>query len=302
MTNELEQRLFSATLGAFLTTLTGIKEYFKAISINSFKVTPLDVVKVRLQAKQNHPSTTAALLSIFRNEGLLSLYRGFLPSMAMSLPGTVIYFVGYERIRENVEGVVHGPLVPLLAGSSARIMAATAVSPLELIRTRMQFAGRERGRLRVICAELFAAIKGEGMSPLWRGLQPTLWRDVPFSALYWLFLEQLRKRLFPDLEDESFEKAAASFVCGGASGAMAAVLTTPFDVAKTRQQVFFQRGFFHTRDQKEASTFAQLRQIWREEGAKGLMRGVVPRVGKVAPACAIMIGSYELGKHVFKEI
>ena len=264
-------------------------------------VTPLDVVKVRLQAKQNHPSTLKALLSIFRNEGLLSLYRGFLPSMAMSLPGTVIYFVGYERIHDGLEDVIHGPLVPLIAGSSARIMAATAVSPLELIRTRMQFAGREHGRLRIIVSELYTAIKGEGLSPLWRGLRPTLWRDVPFSAFYWLFLEQLRKRSFPKLENESFEKAGASFICGALAGAGAAVLTTPFDVAKTRQQVLFQRGFFNTR-QAESSTFTQLRQIWREEGAKGLMRGVVPRVGKVAPACAIMVGSYELGKFLFKEM
>ncbi len=222
--------------------------------------------------------------------------------MAMSLPGTVIYFVAYERIHEGIDGVVHGPLIPLLAGSSARIMAATAVSPLELIRTRMQFAGREHGRLRVICTELFTAIKGEGWRPLWRGLQPTLWRDVPFSAIYWLFLEQLRKRIFPKLENDSLEKAGASFVCGALSGSMAALLTTPFDVAKTRQQVFFKRGFFDTKQDRNASTFAQLRVIWKEEGRQGLMRGVIPRVGKVAPACAIMIGSYELGKFVFKEI
>lgn len=316
---ELKRRMFSATFGALLTTITGKKQrqkqWFVSQLIPPFTllVTPLDVVKVRLQAsKTQHKSTTSAALgSIFRNEGLLSLYRGFLPAMAMSLPGTVIYFVGYERIREGLDGsVLDGPFVPLLAGASARILSAGAVSPLELVRTRMQFAGRDQGRLSVVCAELFAAMKRDGLRPLWKGLQPTLWRDVPFSGIYWLFLEQSRRRLFPRLADDSFERAAASFACGAGSGALAAVLTTPFDVAKTRQQVLFNRSsgsgsFFFPRGLEDAaglSTLAQLRAIWRAEGATGLMSGVVPRVGKVAPACAIMIGSYELGKHIFREI
>lgn len=36
-----------------------------------------------------------------------------------------------------------------------------------------------------------------------------------------------------------------------------------------------------------------------KDGAFGFFRGVVPRAVKVAPACAIMISSYEMGKHFF---
>ena len=46
-------------------------------------------------------------------------------------------------------------------------------------------------------------------------------------------------------------------------------------------------------------TLQVMRSIIKEEGYSRLFTGVAPRVGKVAPACAIMISSYELGKWYF---
>lgn len=32
----------------------------------------------------------------------------------------------------------------------------------------------------------------DGSKALWRGLPPTLWRDVPFSAIYWMGYEECK--------------------------------------------------------------------------------------------------------------
>jgi len=38
--------------------------------------------------------------------------------------------------------------------------------------------------------------------------------------------------------------------------------------------------------------------IVAEEGVRGLFKGFVPRVAKVAPSCAIMVASYEFFKQI----
>lgn len=55
----------------------------------------------------------------------------------------------------------------------------------------------------------------------------------------------------------------------------------------------------------EQNTEARLTYIIRKiairDGIAGFFRGSVPRVVKVAPACAIMISSYEMGKRFFAD-
>ena len=275
----------------------------------------MDVVKVRLQGQggTNLHTASETVFKILRTEGWLSLYRGFLPTMAMSLPGTVIYFVGYERVRDILtekESKIRGEVIPLISGAMARIFAATAVSPLELIRTRMQFKGMESGKFLPVTLELNKSIRKEGLKVLWRGLNPTLWRDVPFSAIYWSILEPSKSEITRILSKSQghdlnwLQTTSISFGCGAFSGAIAAALTTPFDVAKTRQQLFLKQDPVKSKIGSNrtcpSTTWNQLKEIWREDKWRGLTRGMGPRVAKVAPACAIMIGSYEFGKAILE--
>jgi len=103
-----------------------------------------------------------------------------------------------------------------------------------------------------------------------------------------------------------------SFVAGAASGAVAALVTTPFDVGKTRQQVVRHASEGTANGASSslssaANAKAALRpeelsmprflwHIFQEQGIHGLFRGWAARCLKVAPACAIMISSYEIGK------
>jgi solute carrier family 25 protein 39/40 len=227
----------------------------------------------------------------------------------------------------------------LVAGASARIMAAIVVSPIEMFRTRMQAANHTAtaaGHFRETMDGLQGMVAKEGVFSLWRGLTLTLWRDVPFSAIYWWGYEAVRDQLVDmrgraEARNDGFEFRVGrgdervqrrsrsrsrenrkdtivdSFVAGAASGAVAAFVTTPFDVGKTRQQVFKHVGEAAGDATKglrpEEQTMPRfLAHIYREQGIPGLFKGWSARCLKIAPACAIMISCYELGKKMANDM
>lgn len=107
---------------------------------------------------------------------------------------------------------------------------------------------------------------------IFRGLIPTLLRDVPFSGIYWTSFETIKKRLEPC--------HTSTFIAGAVSGILAAALTTPFDVVKTRIQI-------------GKGTGGVIHVFKKVANEGGLFKGLGPRVARVAPACAVMIWAYE---------
>ena len=76
-----------------------------------------------------------------------------------------------------------------------------------------------------------------GVLSLWKGLIPTLWRDVPFSGVYWMCYEYYKASFSRRFDQSSrWNVWLTSFLSGGASGTVATLATHPFDVLKTRKQ------------------------------------------------------------------
>lgn len=269
---------------------------------------------------------------IARNEGFTALWRGLSPTLVMAVPANIIYFTGYEWLRSNksspVGKITKDEYAPLVAGASARTIAAAAVGPIELFRTRLQASSGTTTTNHL--ANTFTDIRGMvtrgGYGSLWRGLPLTLWRDVPFSAIYWFGYESIRGKL-TDMREErqgrsltqesgrsksrarsrsqSREGHAAtfmdSFTAGAISGAFASSITMPFDVGKTRTQVYRDTAR-STPIPEDGNMVRLLWHIYSTEGMAGLFKGWLPRTLKVAPSCAIMISSYEVGKRVFRSV
>ena len=265
-------------------------------------------------------STIDGLRKIARNEGIFTLWRGLSPTLAMAIPGNVIYFAGYDWLRTSrkspMVGRVKEEYAPLAAGSVARVLAAIVVSPIEMLRTRMQNTTGASGVMRATMVGLRDMVSTDGYRSLWRGLTLTFWRDVPFSALYWYGYEYGRHRLntarrqsavlsgVPQTADLSHSALLTdSFLAGATSGATAALVTTPFDVGKTRQQTVLHNPEAKLKDMPEGRTMPRfLWHIYCTEGTAGLFKGWAARCLKVAPACAIMISSYEIGKKMASNV
>lgn len=121
----------------------------------------------------------------------------------MSVPATVIYFTCYDQLRDYLRYSLglQGNHIPLISGAVARckstpprgppvrlvtyracvfaVGAVTVISPLELVRTKMQSRRRPYGEL---FACIRSAVSQDGVLSLWRGWGPTVLRDVPFSG------------------------------------------------------------------------------------------------------------------------
>jgi len=81
---------------------------------------------------------------------------------------------------------------------------------------------------------------------------------------------------------------------------IAATLTHPFDLVKTRKQIELYQADGSRKGSTPRNTLSILKTIIKEEGYRGLLTGLTPRVAEIAPACAIMISSYEIAKSYFK--
>ncbi|XP_068670517.1 mitochondrial glutathione transporter SLC25A40-like isoform X2 [Montipora foliosa] len=246
-----------------------------------------------------HPafnSTMDALIKIPRYEGLPALWRGLPPTLVMAVPNTMIYFTLYDQLKV-MYGFVEGEenlWSPMFAGTTARTISITCISPIEMIRTKMQ--AKEGFSYQDLVMVIRNAIKQGGWLSLWQGLGPTLLRDVPFSAFYWTGYEVLKAKF----NQPGF---TTIFFSGLLSGAMAALLTTPFDVIKTHRQIELGEIVFNEAGarKKLSFTFSLMLQLYRQSGWRSLFTGVSARVMKVAPACAIMISTYELSKSFFRK-
>ncbi|KAM9308065.1 mitochondrial glutathione transporter SLC25A40 [Gastrophryne carolinensis] len=314
------QQILASSTGALLTSLF---------------VTPLDVVKIRLQA-QSKPftkgncfvycnglmdhlcvctngsskawykappgqfsGTVDAFVHIVRNEGVRSLWSGLPPTLVMAIPATAIYFTCYDRLRDLLIGRMRNSEVAcLVAGAAARLGSATIISPLELIRTKMQYRPLSYKEL-TLCIQ--SSVANQGWLSLWKGWGPTVLRDVPFSAMYWYNYELGRKWMCRRY-NRAEPTFAISFTAGAVSGSIAALVTLPFDVVKTRRQVELgEREVFST-SKTTSSTWRIMYRMVSESGFQALFAGLIPRLIKVAPACAIMISTYEFGKAFFRKL
>lgn len=327
-----KQRMMSSCTGAILT---------------SFFMTPLDVVKIRLQAQQkplcsgsyfvynnglmdclcvcSHCSengnrysqlsrtlprlqpwyrrsghfngTLDAFVKIARNEGITALWSGLPPTLIQSVPATVIYFTIYDNTKYALgynEADSNTKYIPVFAGTGARVVAATFICPLELIRTKMQSVQLS---YREVGDAVKSSIRNDGILSMMRGLGPSLLRDIPFSGIYWFIYELCKSRWLQRTGNDTLHFLEA-FSSGALAGSTAAVITLPFDVIKTHRQIELGENFLHGK--QVTSTWKLIMQLYRHKGISALFAGIVPRIVKVAPACAIMISSYEFGKAVFR--
>ncbi|KAK0639213.1 mitochondrial carrier domain-containing protein [Cercophora newfieldiana] len=262
---------------------------------------PLDTLKTRLQSSTG----------FFASGGFRGIYRGVGSAVVGSAPGAAFFFCTYEAtktalLRRRGDGKESTPAEHMLAASLGEIAACAVRVPTEVVKQRAQ-AGQHGGSswssLRAIL-ELRPKVGTLGVwRELYRGWGITVMREVPFTVLQFPLWEGLkawgrerRVRTGRGLFGESTAydvvrtdgglaevSAAESALYGSVSGAVAAGVTTPLDVLKTRVMLSAQRE----------SMVAIVKGILKEHGIRPFFAGIGPRVMWISAGGAIFLGSYQ---------
>ena len=252
---------------------------------------PIDTLKTRLQSSSGFYATG----------GFRGIYAGVGSALIGSAPGAALFFVSYEsiktglkRVREarKLSGEWSEPIEHMLAASVGEVAACAVRVPTEVVKQRAQAlqAGSSLGALRYILAQRkvigFKGVWGE----LYRGWSITVVREVPFTVVQFPLWEGLKEWRRRKTGRESIS-AAESGLFGSISGAVAAGVTTPLDVLKTRLMLA----------REKVSVGVLLAQILRESGPRAFFAGMGPRVLWIGAGGAVFLGTYQWAYNAMAE-
>ena len=175
-------------------------------------------------------------------------------------------------------------LASVLSGSASGALVSACVQPLDVLRTRMQ-ADSARGALQSTFNTIHTITSEGGVSALWRGTQPTVVRLGIGAGLHFFFLESLKPLLQTTAPDGSTHMSAwGATLTGGLSRAMAAVVSCPITVVKTRMEYVGGAGAGVPQYRNVVHALSTLAQM---EGLRGMYRGLGPTVLANVPFSAL---------------
>ncbi|GFP99256.1 mitoferrin [Phtheirospermum japonicum] len=162
---------------------------------------------------------------------------------------------------------------------------------MDVVKQRLQLEGSP---YKGVCDCVRRVFWEEGFGAFYVSYRTTVVMNAPFTAVHFATYEAAKSG-----GGDEEETLAVHATAGAAAGALAAVVTTPFDVVKTQLQCQGVCG----RDRFSSSSIMDvIRIIKKKDGYGGLMRGWIPRMLFHAPAAAICWSTYEAVKSFFQPL
>lgn len=204
-----------------------------------------------------------------------------------------------EEKVEAVKGITHrsppGSASQLLAGGIAGAFSKTCTAPLARLTILFQLQGMQTdigslGRPSIVREASRIAFE-EGIRAFWKGNGVTIVHRLPYSAISFYSYEKYKRFLLDITGTEGRQESlgvgmGTNLLAGGGAGLTAASSTYPLDLIRTRlaaqRNERYYKGIGHA-----------LRTIRRDEGMKGLYKGMGTTLLGVGPNIAINFCVYD---------
>ncbi|KAL6755561.1 mitochondrial substrate carrier protein [Haematococcus lacustris] len=189
------------------------------------------------------------------------------------------------------------------AGAIAGCIARFAVGPLDVVKIRFQVqlepianaaevaVKRGASKYTGFGQALVTIFREEGVQGLWRGTVPGLLLSLPYTAVQFVALQQVRdtaERL--GLTAQPSTAPWVSFASGALAGAAGTVASYPFDLLRTTMAAQGEPKVY--RNLVDAS-----RDIVQRRGVAGLYSGLGVTLVEIMPYAALQFGLYDVLKN-----
>ncbi|KAJ0088811.1 hypothetical protein Patl1_31422 [Pistacia atlantica] len=175
-------------------------------------ITPMDVVKQRLQLKSSpYKGVADCVKKVLVEEGIGAFYASYRTTVLMNAPFTAVHFATYEAAKRGLmeldpESVSDESLVVhATAGAVAGALAAVVTTPLDVVKTQLQcqgVCGCDRFSSGSIGNVIDTIVRKDGYRGLMRGWIPRMLFHAPAAAICWSTYEA-SKSFFQRLNDNA---------------------------------------------------------------------------------------------------
>ncbi|XP_027487056.1 mitochondrial 2-oxoglutarate/malate carrier protein isoform X1 [Corapipo altera] len=178
----------------------------------AFVGTPAEVALIRMTAdgrlppgeRRGYRNVFDALVRMAREEGVLTLWRGCIPTMARAVVVNAAQLASYSQSKQFLLDSGHfrdDILCHFCASMISGLVTTAASMPVDIVKTRIQNMRTIDGKpeYRNGLDVLVKVVRYEGFFSLWKGFTPYYARLGPHTVLTFIFLEQMNKwyqRLF----------------------------------------------------------------------------------------------------------
>ena len=234
-----------------------------------------------------------------------------------------------DNLGSSQAPLVPAPFIHAAASSAGELVSCLILTPAEVLKQNAQMVKKSASSSSNAFdknATVEAFRKFQHPTQLWRGYTALVARNLPFTAMQFPMFEYLKKSILDYRQRRGIsrgtllEKGIITAISAGSAGSMAAVITTPIDVVKTRimlsaahgqgrshkmiHQGASQAKNWHVEVEKpqsaaqggRANGLAIGREIFRVEGVKGLFKGGLLRGAWTAMGSGLYLGVYESGR------
>lgn len=265
--------------------------------VSTLVLHPLDLVKIRfavsdgLDLRPKYTGMVHCMRSVWQQEGIRGLYQGVTPNIWGAGASWGLYFFFYNAIKAYTKEGRQTELTAtehLLSAAEAGVLTLTLTNPIWVTKTRLVLqysADPSRKQYKGMVDALVKIYRYEGVAGLYRGFVPGLF-GTSHGALQFMAYEELKRdyNKYRSMASDAKLNPVEYIAMAALSKIFAVATTYPYQVIRARLQ---------DQHNQYQGVMDVIGRTWRNEGAVGFYKGMVPNLLRVTPACCITFVVYE---------